>query len=391
VPGSVFGEFLTVATFGESHGAAVGVVVDGVPPGLPLSLDDVQRDLDRRRPGQSGVTSARREHDSAELLSGVFEGRTTGTPVAIVIRNEEHRSSDYERIRDAFRPGHADWTYHAKYGIRDWRGGGRSSGRETAARVAAGAVAKAILAERGISVTGYALEIAGVRARRVDLGEVERNPVRSPDAEAAPLMERAVAEAQAAGDSVGGVVEVIADGVPAGLGDPVFDKLEALLAHALMSVGAVRGFEVGAGFAAARMAGSAFNDELSMDGGRVRARTNNAGGVLGGISTGERIVVRCAIRPPASIARPQRTVNERGDAVEIAVEGRHDPCIVPRAGPVLEAMVALVSADRLLAQRAIAAAPAPGPAPADGTARRPVDTSAPLGLYLRRSRGHPCR
>jgi len=359
VPGSVFGEFLTVATFGESHGAAVGVVVDGVPPGLPLSLDDVQRDLDRRRPGQSGVTSARREHDSAELLSGVFEGRTTGTPVAIVIRNEEHRSSDYERIRDAFRPGHADWTYHAKYGIRDWRGGGRSSGRETAARVAAGAVAKAILAERGISVTGYALEIAGVRARRVDLGEVERNPVRSPDAEAAPLMERAVAEAQAAGDSVGGVVEVIADGVPAGLGDPVFDKLEALLAHALMSVGAVRGFEVGAGFAAARMAGSAFNDELSMDGGRVRARTNNAGGVLGGISTGERIVVRCAIRPPASIARPQRTVNERGDAVEIAVEGRHDPCIVPRAVPVLEAMVALVVADRLLAQRSIATTHAP--------------------------------
>ena len=354
MPGSVFGEFLTVATFGESHGAAVGVVVDGVPPGLRLSLDDVQRDLDRRRPGQSGVTSERREHDRAELLSGVFEGTTTGTPVAILIRNEEHRSSDYENIRDAFRPGHADWTYHAKYGIRDWRGGGRSSGRETAARVAAGAVAKAILAERGISVAGYAREIAGVRAERVDLGEVERNPVRSPDAEAAPLMERAVAEAKAAGDSVGGVVEVVADGVPAGLGDPVFDKLEALLAHALMSVGAVRGVEVGAGFAAARMRGSAFNDELYGEGGRVRARTNNAGGILGGISTGERIVVRCAVRPPASIARSQRTVNERGDPLVIAIEGRHDPCIVPRAVPVLEAMVALVIADRVLAQRSIA-------------------------------------
>jgi chorismate synthase len=356
VPGSTFGEFLTVATFGESHGAAVGVVVDGVPPGLELSVDDVQHDLDRRRPGQSGVTSERRESDRAELLSGVFEGKTTGTPIAVVVRNEEYRSSDYERFRDAFRPGHADWTYHAKYGIRDWRGGGRSSGRETAARVAAGAVAKKILAARGIAVAGYALEIAGVRARSVDLAEVERNPVRSPDPEAAPLMGRAIAEAKDAGDSVGGVVEVVADGVPAGLGDPVFDKLEALLAHALMSVGAVRGFEVGAGFAAARMRGSAFNDELAAEDGRVRSRTNRAGGVLGGISTGERLVVRCAIRPPASIARPQRTVNERGDAVEITVGGRHDPCIVPRAVPVLEAMVALVLADRLLAQRAIEAA-----------------------------------
>ena len=357
MPGSVFGEFLTVATFGESHGTAVGVVVDGVPAGLELSVDDVQRELDRRRPGQSGVTSARRESDRAELLSGVFEGKTTGTPVAIVIRNEEHRSSDYERFRDAFRPGHADWTYHAKYGVRDWRGGGRSSGRETAARVAAGAVARKILAVGGITVRGYAREIAGVQAQRVDLEEVERNPVRSPDPDAAPVMERAIAEAKEAGDSVGGVVEVVADGVPAGLGDPVFDKLEALLAHALMSVGAVRGFEVGDGFATARMRGSAFNDELAAEGGRVRSRTNHAGGVLGGISTGERLVVRCAVRPPASIARSQRTVNERGDAVEIAVGGRHDPCIVPRAVPVLEAMVALVLADRLLAQKAIAAPP----------------------------------
>jgi chorismate synthase len=353
VPGSVFGEFLTVATFGESHGAAVGVVVDGVPPGLALSPGDIQRELDRRRPGQSDVTSARREADRAELLSGVFEGRTTGAPVAIVIRNEEHRSSDYERFREAFRPGHADWTTQAKYGIRDWRGGGRSSGRETAARVAAGAVARAVLAGRGITLTGYALEIAGIRAERIDMAAVEANPVRSPDAGAARQMERAIAKAKDAGDSVGGVVEVIADGVPAGLGDPVFDKLEALLAHALMSVGAVRGVEVGAGFAAARMRGSAYNDELYAEAGRVRSRTNHAGGVIGGISTGERLVVRCAIRPPASIARPQRTVTERGDPVEIAVEGRHDPCIVPRAVPVLEAMVALVLADRLLAQRAI--------------------------------------
>jgi len=353
VPGSVFGEFLTVSTFGESHGAAVGVVVDGVPPGLPLSVADVQRDLDRRRPGQSGVTSARREPDRAELLSGLFEGRTTGTPIAIVIRNEEHRSSDYERFRDAFRPGHADWTYQAKYGIRDWRGGGRSSGRETAARVAAGAVARAILAGRGVTVTGYALEIAGIRAARVDLAEIERNPVRSPDPEAARLMERAIEEAKGQGDSVGGVVELIAEGVPAGLGDPVFDKLEALLAHAALSVGAVRGFEIGDGFAAARLRGSAYNDELAVEGGRVRSRTNHAGGVIGGISTGERLVVRCAVRPPASIARPQRTVTAGGEPVEIAVEGRHDPCIVPRAVPVLEAMVALVLADRLLGQSAL--------------------------------------
>ena len=353
MPGSSFGEFLTVSTFGESHGAAVGVVVDGVPPGLPLSVEDVQRDLDRRRPGQSGVTSARRESDRAELLSGLFEGRTTGTPIAIVIRNEEHRSSDYERFRDAFRPGHADWTYQAKYGIRDWRGGGRSSGRETAARVAAGAVARAILAGRGVTVTGYALEIAGIRAARVDLAEIERNPVRSPDPEAARLMERAIEEAMGQGDSVGGVVEVIAEGVPAGLGDPVFDKLEALLAHAALSVGAVRGFEVGDGFAAARLRGSAYNDELAVEGGRVRSRTNHAGGVIGGISTGERLVVRCAVRPPASIARPQRTVTAGGEPVEIAVEGRHDPCIVPRAVPVLEAMVALVLADRLLGQSAL--------------------------------------
>jgi chorismate synthase len=357
MPGSCFGEFLTVSTFGESHGAAVGVVVDGVPPGLALSVEDIQRDLDRRRPGQSGVTSARREADRAEVLSGLFEGRTTGTPIAIVIRNEEHRSSDYERLRDAFRPGHADWTYQAKYGIRDWRGGGRSSGRETAARVAAGAVARRILAVRGVTVTGYALEIAGIRAKRVDLAAIEANPVRSPDLEAARLMEHAIAEAKDAGDSVGGVVEVLADGVPAGLGDPVFDKLEALLAHAVLSVGAVRGFEIGAGFAAARMRGSAYNDELYADGGRVRSRTNNAGGVAGGISTGERLEVRCAIRPPASIARPQRTVNVRGEPVEIAVEGRHDPCIVPRAVPVLEAMVALVLADRLLAQASITRPP----------------------------------
>ena len=301
MPGSSFGEYLTVSTFGESHGAAVGVVVDGVPPGLALTIEDIQRDLDRRRPGQSGVTSARREFDRAELLSGLFEGTTTGTPIAIVIRNEEHRSSDYERFHDAFRPGHADWTYQAKYGIRDWRGGGRSSGRETAARVAAGAIARKILSGHGIAVTGYALEIAGIRAGSLDLAEVERNPVRCADAAAAALMERAISEAKDAGDSVGGVVEVVAEGVPAGLGDPVFDKLEALLAHALLSVGAVRGFEIGAGFDAARMRGSAFNDELAPGSGGARLRIPAVTGPSGGIDTHF-----ARIAAPATAARPHR-------------------------------------------------------------------------------------
>jgi chorismate synthase len=353
LPGSLFGELLTIATFGESHGPGIGVVVDGVPPGLALSVEDIQRDLDRRRPGQSSVTTPRREADRAEVLSGLFEGKTTGTPIAILVRNEGQRSADYEQLREAIRPGHADFAYQAKYGIRDWRGGGRASARETAARVAAGAVARRILAEAGVAVHGWALEIAGVRAGSVDLAEVERNPVRSPDAAVVPRMIERIEEAKAAGDSVGGIVEVIAAGCPAGLGDPVFDKLEALIAHAVMSVGAVRGVEVGAGFDSARMRGSQYNDEPWMADGRVRFRSNRAGGIVGGISTGEDIVVRCAVRPPASIARGQRTVNERGEAVELAIAGRHDPCIVPRAVPVLEAMVALVLADRLLAQRAL--------------------------------------
>ncbi len=351
--GSSFGRLFTVSTFGESHGPAVGVCIDGAPPGVPLSEGDVQAELDRRRPGQSAVTTPRVERDKAEILSGVFEGMTTGTPIGIIIRNEAQRSADYEKLKDVLRPGHADAAYLAKYGRRDWRGGGRASARETAARVAAGAVAKKILSLRGVSILGYSLEIAGVRARRVEPSEIEKNPARCPDPDQAAAMIAKIEEAKAAGDSVGGMVEVVASGCPAGLGDPVFDKLEALIAHAFLSVGGVRGVEVGVGFEAARLLGSQYNDEpfaLEVGEGRVRSRTNSAGGISGGISTGEDIVVRAALRPPASISRAQRTVDVRGEQRSLSIGGRHDPCIVPRAVPVLEAMLAITLADCLLLQ-----------------------------------------
>jgi chorismate synthase len=350
--GNSFGRLFCVSTFGESHGPAVGAVIDGMPPGISVSEADIQRELDRRRPGQSALSTPRAEKDAVEILSGLFEGKTTGTPIALLIRNETHRSGDYEKFKDSFRPGHADYTYVAKFGRRDWRGGGRSSGRETAARVAAGALAKKILALRGISIVGYSLEIAGVRAKSVDSAEIERNPARSPDPEAARRMAEKIEAAKAAGDSVGGIAEVVASGCPAGLGDPVFDKLEAMLAHAVMSVGAVRGVEIGAGFSAAGMSGSQYNDELFGTPGAVRYRTNNAGGVTGGISTGGDIVIRAVLRPPASISLPQKTMDGAGNQTTITVEGRHDPCVVPRAVPVLEAMVALVLADCLLVQDA---------------------------------------
>jgi len=354
VPGSSFGRLFSVTTFGESHGPAIGVIVDGVPAGIALEAEDIQAELNRRRPGQSAITTPRSEKDRVEILSGVFESLTMGTPISLLIRNEEKKSADYEQLKDVFRPGHADYTYRAKFGVRDWRGGGRSSGRETATRVAAGAIAKKVLATRGISILGYSLEIGGVRATRVDPAEIERNPARAPDSEAAVLMVKAIEEAKAAGDSVGGIAEVVATGCPPGLGDPVFDKLEALLAHALMSVGAVRGVEVGSGFAVSRMRGSVYNDEPYLRDGRMLTRTNNAGGIAGGISTGGDIVVRAAIRPPASISLPQKAVDARGAPTTIQIGGRHDPCIVPRAIPVLEAMTALVLADCVLVQEAYA-------------------------------------
>jgi chorismate synthase len=350
--GSSFGSLFRVSTFGESHGPAVGVVVDGMPAGIELTAAEVQRELDRRRPGQSAVSTARSEADTVEILSGVFQGRTTGHPVAMMVRNADADSSDYERLKDLYRPGHADYTHQAKYGLRDWRGSGRASGRETLARVAAGALARKLLDREGIAVRAWAREIAGIRAVRTEPELVESNVVRTCDPEAVGAMVGAITAAREANDSVGGVVELVIAGCPAGLGDPVFDKLGAQLAFALMGLGAVKGVEVGAGFAASRMRGSEFNDPFIVEGGRVRTRTNNHGGILGGISTGEDIVLGIAVRPPASIGREQETVSVDGTPARIAVRGRHDPCIVPRIVPVIEAMAALVIADALLRRAA---------------------------------------
>ena len=349
---SSLGDAFRIVTFGESHGPAVGVVIDGVRPGQPLDTRDIQAELDRRRPGQSSVTTARREPDRAEILSGVFEGLTTGAPICIIVRSVDARSKDYERIRDLFRPGHGDLTWLAKYGIRDWRGGGRLSGRETVGRVAAGAVARQLLAEAGVSIRGHVTEAGGVRARTYDPVEAGSNAMRCGDPDAAGRMRRAVEAAHAAGDSVGAVVQVEALDVPAGWGDPVFGKLDARLAGAMMSIGAVKGVEVGAGFAAARMRGSAHNDPIRPDG----FESNHAGGVLGGISSGADVVLRLAVKPTSSIAHEQATVDVSGRAATIQVRGRHDPCIGPRLVPVAEAMMAIVLADAFLQQQAISGA-----------------------------------
>ena len=351
--GNATGNHFRVTTFGESHGRAIGAVIDGVRPGLPIDLSFVQHELDRRRPGQSAVTTSRSESDQVEILSGLFEGKTTGTPVCMIIWNKDQQPKAYEKIKDMFRPGHAGYTYMAKFGVSDYRGGGRSSGRETAARVAAGAVAKRLLAHKGIDIVGYTLEAGGIRARSFDTSVIERNPLRCPDPEAAAAMEQLILRLKEEGDSVGGIVEVTVSGPPAGLGDPVFDKLEADLAKALMSIGAIRGFEIGNGFAAARLRGSQNNDPIYFDesAGRVRTRTNNAGGVAGGISNGEDIVVRIAVKPPSSIRKEQETVTLDGKPATISVEGRHDPCICPRVVPVAEAMVALTLYDHLTRQK----------------------------------------
>jgi chorismate synthase len=351
--GSGYGELFRLVSFGESHGRAIGVVLDGVAPGVPIDAAEIQKELDRRRPGQSAVTTPRKEEDRVEVLSGIFDGKTTGTPVCLVVWNRDQRPEAYAAIKDLFRPGHAGHTYLAKYGIADYRGGGRSSGRETIARVAAGAIAKQILKKYGVTVIGYTCEVAGIAATTVDEQEIEKNPLRCPDPVAAKEMEAAVLRAREEGDSVGGIVEVVVRRPPAGLGEPVFDKLEADLAKALMSIGAVKGFEVGNGFAAARLRGSQNNDPLFAEGGRVRSRTNNAGGISGGISNGEEILLRIAVKPTSSIRKPQETVTTGGQAAVISVEGRHDPCICPRVVPVAESMVAITLVDHLLRQRAL--------------------------------------
>lgn len=349
--GNTFGGIFTVTTFGESHGPGLGAVIDGCPPGVPLERSIIQRDLDRRRPGQSAATTSRSEADQVEILSGVFEGLTTGTPIGLLIRNEDHRSSAYDHLRELFRPGHADLGFFLKFGLRDHRGGGRSSGRETAARVAAGAVARAVLAGFGVNVSGFTVQVGGIRAEKFLPETAEDNPLRCPDPAAAEAMMALIVECKEEGDSVGGMVEVRADGAPAGLGEPVFEKLDAAVAGALMGIGGVKGVELGVGFAAAGMRGSQYSDPFE-PGPPARSRHNRAGGTLGGISTGEPIIARIAVKPTSSIAREQETVNLKGERTTVKVGGRHDPCLCPRIVPVAEAMLCLVLCDHLLRQRA---------------------------------------
>lgn len=348
--GSIYGKIFSISTFGESHGAGIGVVIDGCPAGVPFDTEFIQSELTRRKPGQSRITTQRKEADEFEVLSGVFEGVTTGTPIALLIRNEDQRSKDYAHIADRFRPSHADFTYEEKYGIRDYRGGGRSSARETAARVAAGAVAKLMLKELGVSVSAFVSQVGPVKVsksyKELDLSETENNAVRCADPEAAAEMFEFIDGVRKKGDSVGGVVFCVAKGVPAGWGEPVFDKLHAELGKAMLSINAVKGFEYGSGFDGVEMLGSAHNDAFYKDEeGAVRTRTNFSGGIQGGISNGEDIYFRVAFKPVATIMQDQDSLNKAGEAVVISGKGRHDPCVVPRAVPIVEAMAALVLAD----------------------------------------------
>ena len=349
--GSTYGRILTMTTWGESHGAGVGVVVDGCPAGLPLAEEDIQRYLDRRKPGQSRFTTKRSESDTVEILSGVFEGKTTGTPISMLVRNQDQHSKEYSEIAGYYRPGHADYTFDEKYGFRDYRGGGRSSGRETIGRVAAGAVACKLLESLGVKVQAYSQAIGPVTVspERFDLAECEKNKLCMPDAEAAVEAEAYLEQMMAQKDSVGGIVECRISGLPAGIGDPVFEKLSASLAKAICSIGAVKGFEIGAGFEAARMSGSENNDAFCCEDGQITKKTNHAGGILGGISDGSEVIFRAAFKPTPSIAAPQQTVNRDGEEIEISIKGRHDPIIVPRAVVVVEAMAAFAAADLLLA------------------------------------------
>ncbi|MBK1665313.1 chorismate synthase [Rhodospirillum rubrum] len=352
--GDSFGTLFRFTSFGESHGPAIGCVVEGVPPGIPLTAADLQHDLDRRKPGQSRFTTQRREDDAAEILSGVYEGVTTGTPIAVLIRNTDQRSKDYSDIAQRFRPGHADYTYWVKYGVRDPRGGGRSSARETAVRVAAGAIARKVLTSvlgRPLTIRAAVVEMGGLAIERAnwDWLSVDANPFFSPDAAMVAPWEALLDGVRRDGSSVGAVVEVEAEGVPPGLGEPVYDRLDADLAKALMSINAVKGVEIGAGFEAARLRGESNADEMVPNGlGGVRFTSNNAGGVLGGISTGQTIIARLAVKPTSSIMIPRQSVDTQGRPVDVVTKGRHDPCVGIRAVPVAEAMVAVVLADHLL-------------------------------------------
>jgi chorismate synthase len=360
--GNTFGQLFRVTTFGESHGGGIGVVIDGCPPRIEISEAEIQRELDRRRPGQSKLTTQRKEEDRCEILSGVFEGKTLGTPIAILVRNKDARPEDYSEIARKFRPSHADYTYEAKYGIRNWQGGGRASARETIGRVAAGAIAKKALSASyaDFELVAYVTQIHEVTAKidrsTVTMNDVEKNVVRCPDGAAAKKMISLIEQTRDAGDSVGGVIECVARSVPAGLGQPVFDKLEADLAKAMLSIPAAKAFEIGSGFGATGLRGSQHNDAFETRAGRIRTVTNNSGGVQGGISNGEDIYFRVAFKPPATIALKQKTVTTSNKQTALAARGRHDPCVLPRAVPIVEAMAALVLCDHALRQKAISIA-----------------------------------
>ena len=357
--GNTFGQLFRVTTFGESHGGGVGVVIDGCPPKIDISEEDIQLELNRRRPGQSKITTQRKEEDRCEILSGVFEGKTLGTPIAVLMRNKDARPEDYAQMKSMFRPSHADFTYEAKYGIRNWQGGGRASARETIGRVAAGALAKKILSilYSDFEIVAYVTQVHDIVAKidrtAVKMKDVEKDAVRCPDPSAAKQMVSLIQRVRDEGDSVGGVIECVARGIAPGLGEPVFDKLEAELAKAVLSIPATKGFEIGSGFAATRMRGSQHNDPFEMRAGKIRTTTNNSGGVQGGISNGEDIYFRVAFKPPATIALQQKTVTISKKQSELAVRGRHDPCVLPRAVPIVEAMAALVLCDHALRQNAI--------------------------------------
>jgi chorismate synthase len=349
MPGSTFGEAFKITTFGESHGEAVGVIIDGITPGLPISEAEIQVQMDRRKPGQSSVTTPRKEYDKVHIVSGIFEGKATGTPMMVILYNHDMKSDAYSDIQYLFRPGHADYTYLQKYGIRDHRGSGRASGRETAGRVAAGAIARKLLEQRGVSIVAYTKEVGGIACETFSEEVIEKNPVRACDPVAAEQMVKRIEALAKEGNSCGGVVECRIRGVKPGLGEPVFDKIDADLAKAMLSIGAVKGVEFGAGFAAARMLGSEHNDSMNKDG----FITNNAGGILGGISTGEEIVFRVAVKPTSSISVPQQTIDVNGEEKPIVTEGRHDPCICPRIVPVIEAMACLVLEDHYKRQASL--------------------------------------
>ena len=345
--GSSFGKLFKITTWGESHGRGLGVVIEGCPAGLPIKESEIQLELNRRRTGQSKVTTTRKEGDQIQIMSGVFKGKTTGTPISLLVENEDADSSKYELIKDLYRPGHADFTYDMKYGFRDYRGGGRSSARETVGRVAAGAIAKKLLARERIKIIGFTRQVGKHIAKNIDYREIENNIVRCPDNKIAEKMINSIMRARKKGDSLGGVVEVIAQGVPAGLGEPVFDRLDADLAKAVMSMPAVKGVEIGVGFQSAIMTGSECNDVFAMKNKKVITTTNNAGGILGGISNGMDIVIRLVVKPTSSINKAQDTVTQQGKKAEIRVEGRHDPCVATRAVPIAEAMVAITLIDHL--------------------------------------------